>query len=312
MKPFVHGLAVLSILAAALPGASALAQDKLMLTTEREKVSYLIGRDIADSIAPVEPDLDFPQFERAVTNALDGGAPLLETSEAKDVSTGLMARVRSRAGQAEAGAEVPEVASEKVGQLVGAQVGQSLLAIKDEIELPTLLKSISAALGGAQQQLPEDEVATLRTAFSQRVQTKLQERAKAQSSANLEEGASFMAANKVAKGVFSTPSGLQYMVLRQGSGDRPKPSSRVRVHYEGTLLDGTVFDSSYERDQPAEFGLGQVITGWTEGVSLMPVGAKYRFWIPSQLAYGSNGASDKIGPNATLAFDIELLAIIEP
>lgn len=312
MKPFVHGLAVLSILAAALPGASALAQDKLMLTTEREKVSYLIGRDIADSIAPVEPDLDFPQFERAVTNALDGGAPLLKASEAKDVSTGLMARVRSRAGQAEAGAEVPEVASEKVGQLVGAQVGQSLLAIKEEIELPTLLKSISAALGGAEQQLPEDEVATLRNEFSQRVQTRLQERAKAQSSANLEEGASFMAANKAAKGVFSTPSGLQYMVLRQGSGDRPKPSSRVRVHYEGKLLDGTVFDSSYEREQPAEFGLGQVITGWTEGVSLMPVGAKYRFWIPSQLAYGSNGASGKIGPNATLAFDIELLAIIEP
>ena len=108
----------------------------------------------------------------------------------------------------------------------------------------------------------------------------------------------------------TTPSGLQYMVLREGSGPRPLPSDTVRVNYEGKLLDGTVFDSSYQRGEPAQFGLNQVIPGWTEGVGLMPVGAKYRFWIPSQLAYGSNGApGGMIGPEATLTFDVELLGI---
>ncbi|MGO1892107.1 MAG: FKBP-type peptidyl-prolyl cis-trans isomerase [Luteimonas sp.] len=99
--------------------------------------------------------------------------------------------------------------------------------------------------------------------------------------------------------------------LEFGSGQRPLPRSRVRVHYHGTLLDGTVFDSSYDRNQPAEFSLGQVIPGWTEGVALMPVGAKYRFWIPGQLGYGASGTSGgPIGPNATLVFDIELLDVL--
>ncbi|WP_170292369.1 FKBP-type peptidyl-prolyl cis-trans isomerase, partial [Xanthomonas maliensis] len=105
--------------------------------------------------------------------------------------------------------------------------------------------------------------------------------------------------------------GLQYMVLRQGSGERPMPTNTVRVNYEGKLLDGQVFDSSYQRGQPAEFGLGQVIPGWTEGLALMPVGSKYRFWIPSNLAYGPNGTQGgPIGPDATLTFDVELLGIL--
>ncbi|MDQ3288714.1 MAG: FKBP-type peptidyl-prolyl cis-trans isomerase [Pseudomonadota bacterium] len=282
-----------------------------MLTTDREKASYLIGRDIAESVAPVKPDLDIPEFERAIANSVQGGAPLLEGPEAKEVSTALMARIRSRAGQSEAGDGMPTVNSEKVSHFVGAQVGQSLEPIKDEIELSVLLQSVRAALNDVPLQLSREEVETLRQEFSQRVQSKMQARAQEQASSNAEEGNRFMAENKAVKGVFSTPSGLQYMVLRQGSGDRPKPDSRVRVHYEGKLLDGTVFDSSYERNDPAEFGLGQVIAGWTEGLQLMPVGAKYRFWIPSELAYGPGGASAKIGPNATLTFDVELLAIIE-
>lgn len=109
----------------------------------------------------------------------------------------------------------------------------------------------------------------------------------------------------------TTASGLQYMVLRQGSGSRPTPSNNVRVNYEGKLLSGQVFDSSYQRGQPAEFGLGQVIKGWSEGLSLMPVGSKYRFWIPADLAYGQQGTpGGPIGPDATLTFDVELLSIL--
>ncbi len=132
----------------------------------------------------------------------------------------------------------------------------------------------------------------------------------AEAERNRAEGEAFLAENRKQKGVITTASGLQYMVLREGSGPRPAPTDTVRVNYEGRLLDGTVFDSSYQRGQPAEFPLTAVIAGWTEGVALMPVGAKYRFWIPSDLAYGANGApGGKIGPNATLTFDVELLGI---
>ena len=128
---------------------------------------------------------------------------------------------------------------------------------------------------------------------------------------NVRKGAEFLASNKEKPLVTTTASGLQYEVLTQGSGTvHPTATSKVKVHYEGKLLDGTVFDSSYERGEPVEFPLNRVIAGWTEGVALMPVGAKYRFWIPSDLAYGPGGSPPRIGPNATLTFDVELLGIV--
>jgi FKBP-type peptidyl-prolyl cis-trans isomerase FkpA len=311
MKPFMHGVAVLLTTAAALIGTVALAQDKTVLTTERDKASYMVGHDIAQSIAPVAPDLDIAAFERAIRNAFAGGKPLLAEDEAKSVGSALMQRIGSRTGQAPAGAEVPDVAKDKVGYLVGTDVGRSLAPIKDELELPVLLQAVRTTFTQGPLLLTEVELNSVRQAFSQKVQAKRQSDAQAAAETNLAEGAKFLAENKSVKGVFTTPSGLQYMVLRQGAGPRPMPSSQVRVNYEGKLLDGTVFDSSYERGQPAEFALNQVIAGWTEGVAMMPVGAKYRFWIPGELAYGAKGASGVIGPNATLTFDVELLAIIE-
>ena len=124
------------------------------------------------------------------------------------------------------------------------------------------------------------------------------------------EGASFMANNANGEGVITTASGLQYQVLQEGTGPHPTTSDSVTVHYTGTLLDGTVFDSSVERGQPISFPLQGVIAGWTEGLQLMPVGAKFRFWIPPELAYGTRGAGNGvIPPNATLIFDVELLGI---
>jgi FKBP-type peptidyl-prolyl cis-trans isomerase FkpA len=200
----------------------------------------------------------------------------------------------------------------KVGQLLGGQViGPSLAQIKDEIDLPVFLQAVRTVLAGGQPLLADADAKTVLAAFSQRMQGQMQAKAAALGEKNRAEGAAFLARNKTAKGVITTPSGLQYMVLRQGSGARPKPSDRVTVNYKGSLLDGTVFDSSYDRPQPPEpFALDQVIPGWGEGVSLMPVGAKYRFWIPAELGYGDKGTpGGPIGPNATLVFDVELLGI---
>lgn len=128
---------------------------------------------------------------------------------------------------------------------------------------------------------------------------------------NKEEGEAFMAKNRSAAGVKETESGIQYKVLKQGNGAKPALSSRVKVHYHGTYLNGEVFDSSVDRGEPAEFGLNQVIAGWTEGVQLMPVGSKFRFWIPQQLAYGQSNPRNGIQPGCTLVFDVELLDIVK-
>lgn len=285
------------------------------LDGERERVSYMIGMDVADSLEPVAPDLDVAAFERSLSGVFQGDEPLLDEAGAQDTSQAMMMRVASRSGQPvqglPPGAVPPEVDPEQVGLLVGLQVGQSLVPLRDEVDLPVLLQAVRTGLEGGEPLMSGPEAEAERTAFAERIQQRTQAEAAELGERNRAEGAAFLASNRDEVGVITTGSGLQYQVIRQGSGQRPMPASRVRVHYEGTLLDGTVFDSSYERNEPTEFGLGQVIPGWTEGVALMPVGAKYRFWIPSELGYGASGTpGGPIGPNATLVFDVELLDVL--
>lgn len=315
MKVYPRGLAALMAVASVLTATLAQAQDKTVLATEREKISYMIGADVGRSIGPAAADLDLAAFERAIRNAFAGGKPLLAEAEARTVGQALMQRVDARTGKPAPGktpgAPPPVVAKDKVGYLVGADVGRSLAPIKDEIEFAVFAQGLRTLLANGKPLLTEAEMNTLRQGFVQRMQVRMQAQAAQAAGKNAAEGAAFLATNKTVKGVFTTPSGLQYMVLRQGNGKRPLPTDRVRVSYQGTLLDGTVFDSSYERGQPAEFALNQVITGWTEGLGLMPIGAKYRFWIPGSIAYGDKGMPQGgIGPNATLVFDVELLGIL--
>lgn len=128
---------------------------------------------------------------------------------------------------------------------------------------------------------------------------------------NLEEGNAFLEKNKAREGITVTESGLQYEILTEGTGAKPTRADKVRVHYHGTLIDGTVFDSSVDRGEPATFGVGQVIPGWTEALQLMPTGSKWKVYLPANIAYGERGAGGNIGPNATLIFEVELLEIIE-
>ena len=312
MNPYLRGLVALS-LAAALSLAPAFAQENAVPSSEREKNSYMIGMDVGNSIQAVGPDLDRETFMRAVGNALDGGEPLLSEEEAAELAPALMQRVAVRSGQQipgmAPGSEPPPVDAGKVGLLVGADVGRSLAPVKDELELPMFARGVATVLDGSTPLLEQGELVAVREAFGKRVQERMRAASEAEAQANASAGAAFLAENRAAKGVVTTASGLQYMVVRQGSGPRPTANAQVRVHYEGKLLDGTVFDSSYERNDPATFGLSQVIAGWTEGLQLMPVGAKYRFWIPAELAYGRNGSPGGIPPNSTLMFDVELLQL---
>ena len=276
--------------------------------SERDKVGYMIGMDVAQSVAPAVPDMDMASFQRAIDNALAGGKPLLDEAASKQVGQALMASINARKGGSQPGTAVDR---SKVGLLVGSDIGRSLADIKDEFDMPMFLAGFKAASDPAGKPLlSEADANAVRTAFSARLQAARQAKVAAVAGANLKAGTDFLAKNKTVKGVFTTPSGLQYMVLRQGNGPRAKPGQKVRVNYEGKLLDGTVFDSSYERGQPAEFSLSQVIAGWTEGVGLMPVGGKYRFWIPANLAYGEKGAGGDIPPNSALTFDVELLGVL--
>lgn len=140
--------------------------------------------------------------------------------------------------------------------------------------------------------------------------TYFQEKQKAESQKAISEGKAFLEENAKKEGVVTTKSGLQYEILTEGTGKQPKATDTVRCHYEGSLINGSVFDSSYKRGEPADFGLSQVIPGWTEGVQLMKEGAKYRFYIPYLLGYGENGAGSSIPPYSTLIFDVELIKVL--
>lgn len=308
-------MAVAALSFAAWARAGDKPQDDRPLSSDRDKVSYMIGADVGRSIASAGPDLDIAAFERAVKNAFAGGKPLLSDEEARTVAGALMQRVNERSGKpvqgVAPGSKAPAVARDKVGFLIGLNVGRSLAPIQDEIEFPVFMQAMRTMMGGGKSLLDDAEMDAIRLSFSKRMDEREQTRLAERAQKNAAEGSDYLAKNKANKGVFATRSGLQYMVLRQGNGKRPRPNDRVRVNYHGTLLDGTVFDSSYERGQPAEFALDQVIAGWTEGVALMPVGAKYRFWVPGTLAYGERGnPQGGIEPNATLIFDVELLEVL--
>lgn len=192
---------------------------------------------------------------------------------------------------------------------LGAQIGSDLKKNDIAINLDEYIQGMKDALKG---QLAFSDAAceaAIRK-FQDEYRQKMMAKQLQVAETNKTEGAAFLAANKTKTGVMTLPSGLQYKVLKEGTGSSPKSSDRVKVHYTGKLLDGTVFDSSVQRGQPATFGVTQVIKGWTEALLKMKPGSKWELYIPADLAYGANGApGGKIGPNATLIFEVELLEI---
>jgi FKBP-type peptidyl-prolyl cis-trans isomerase FkpA/FKBP-type peptidyl-prolyl cis-trans isomerase FklB len=221
------------------------------------------------------------------------------------LATACGARATEETGEAEMSP------TSKTSYAIGWQSARGFMQQEIEVDAESAIQGFRDALEGAELQWSEEELTAALQQLQQDFMQRQRQRMEAQASDNASEGEAFLAENGAREGVMTTESGLQYEVLTSADGPRPTAGDTVTVHYRGTLLDGTEFDSSYARDAPATFGLDRVIAGWTEGLQLMTVGSKYKLYVPSELAYGSRGAPPKIGPGATLVFEVELLAIEE-
>src|ERR1700743_2924347 len=197
--------------------------------------------------------------------------------------------------------------------MVGMDVARGLTQIKDEIDMNVMVQALQAAVKGGPTTMTEAEAMTVRQEFVQKLQAKQMAKNKEEAEKNQKEGDDFLAKQKAKKGVKTTASGLEYEVVKEGSGPKPKATDKVKVEYTGTKIDGTKFDATADHNPPgpATFPLNGVIPAWTEGSHVMPVGSEYKFYVPAALAYKDRGPP-AIGPNATLVFDVKLLSIEEP
>ncbi|MBI5196011.1 MAG: FKBP-type peptidyl-prolyl cis-trans isomerase [Nitrospirae bacterium] len=200
---------------------------------------------------------------------------------------------------------------DKVSYAIGLKIGTDIKNQSIDIDPNILAKGVSDALISGKLLLTDDELRETLTALQKDLSTKQQEHIQALLDKNKNEGTAFLEGNKKKEDVKTTPSGLQYKVIKEGTGKTPKASDTVKVNYSGKLINGTEFDSSYKRGEPVTFQVGGVIAGWTEALQLMKEGAKWQLFIPSNLAYGETGAGNVIEPNSVLIFEVELLSITE-
>lgn len=200
---------------------------------------------------------------------------------------------------------------DKLSYALGIGIGSQLAGMGAKgLNIDDFAQAVKDVISGTPLKVNNAEAQSLVQAFFQEQEEKQRTAAAEAGKVAKAAGESFLAENAKKEGVVVLPSGLQYQVLKEGNGKKPSATDQVKCHYEGTLIDGTIFDSSYQRNEPATFGLNQVIAGWTEGVQLMSEGAKYRFFIPYNLAYGERGAGAQIPPFAALVFDVELLKVL--
>jgi FKBP-type peptidyl-prolyl cis-trans isomerase FklB len=213
-------------------------------------------------------------------------------------------------GSSMAQKKVPQTQKEKVGYSIGVNLGKNMKMQGLDIDQGLLLQGIKDGYNGSKAAMTDKDMESTMNAFQQEMVAKMQAKQKIDGDKNKKAGDTFLAANKKKEGVVTLPSGLQYKILKAGTGPKPTKDQTVRCFYRGSLVDGTEFDSSYKYGpEPAEFPVGQVIQGWIEALQLMPVGSKWQLFIPSDIAYGERGMGQVIGPNATLIFELELVSI---
>ena len=206
----------------------------------------------------------------------------------------------------------PQSLDDKASYIIGFNLGSNLKKQEIPVNGDLIVKGLRDGLGGAPGLLTDEEIQAVMTEFQQKMMAQQQAKMTAAGEKNKKEADAFLASNKTKQGVVTTASGLQYQIVQEGTGPTPKPTDQVTVHYKGALLDGKVFDSSYDRNEPATFIVSQVIPGWVEALQLMKVGTKAKLFIPPTLAYGEAGAGQDIGPNSLLIFDVELIKTEAP
>lgn len=198
---------------------------------------------------------------------------------------------------------------DSISYAIGVDIGKNLGSTEIPLNYDVLYKGMVDFMNKGEAKIDEATCKSLIQEFSTQAQQKQMAKIKEKGDAALAKGAAFLTENKTREGVVETASGLQYEVLRPGNGPKPTMASKVVVHYEGTLLDGTKFDSSYDRGEPLDYPVAQFVRGWQEGLQLMPTGSKYKLFVPAGLAYGERGSPPTIGPNETLIFVMELLEV---
>ncbi|HDL20673.1 MAG TPA: FKBP-type peptidyl-prolyl cis-trans isomerase [Nitrospirae bacterium] len=198
---------------------------------------------------------------------------------------------------------------DKTSYSIGYNIGKNFKSQSIDVDPDVLSRGVRDALTGSKTLMTDEDIKQTLQALQKKVITRQRAASKKLGEKNRKEGEAFLASNKKKKGVKTLPSGLQYRIIKKGTGKTPKATDKVTVNYRGTLMDGTVFDSSYKRGKPATFRVNGVIAGWTEALQMMKEGAKWQLFIPSNLAYGKRGAGRSIGPNAVLIFEVELISV---
>jgi FKBP-type peptidyl-prolyl cis-trans isomerase len=233
-------------------------------------------------------------------------APAAKPAAKKPASTGAAKTTGTKAATA---APALNTKKEKVSYAIGADLGGKLKSSSIDVDPTILTRALKDALTGAKSAMTDDEIRATLADLTKDLQAKQATVTKEKADKNKKEGEAFLAANKTKEGVVALPSGLQYKIMKAGTGPKPTAADTVVCNYKGTLIDGKEFDSSYKRGQPATFPVGGVIKGWTEALQLMPVGSTWQLFIPSDLAYGDRQAGPDITPGATLVFEVELMSI---
>ena len=283
-------------------------EEKVEFANNDEKLSYSLGINSAKELANrlqqfgILNDVINKELFAGVQDVFDA-KPIMSNQEIQQKLMALGQKIQTKQ-------PLNDDEKKELSYLLGIQEGQMVAGIKENTELGDIfnrdlfMKGYIAVAESKPIALPEEEANEIATNYYQAMVEK-------RSQKNRAEGEAFLAENTKKEGVITTASGLQYEILIKGNGRKPSPSDRVKVHYHGTTLDGNVFDSSVDRGTPAEFGVTQVIAGWIEGLQLMPVGSKWRFYIPQELAYGANpDPRGPIQPYAMLIFEVELLDIV--
>jgi FKBP-type peptidyl-prolyl cis-trans isomerase FklB len=267
----------------------------------------------------VVPTLAAAMLLLGMVQAQDAPAAKTDAAPAAKTSTAPPAKAKVPATKAapakaatagkSAGVTTLKTQKEKFSYALGLNLGTSLHKQSVDVDPNIVAQGLKAALAGGKTLMTPEEAQAALTAVQNDLRQKQMEKMKVAGDANKKEGETFLEANKAKEGVVTLPSGLQYKILKAGTGPKPTASDTVVCNYRGTLINGKEFDSSYKRGQPATFPVGGVIKGWTEALQLMPVGSKWQLFIPSSLAYGERGAGGDIGPDSTLIFEVELMSI---